>query len=195
MMPYANALYRTADWFRQLWAESLGKRVNLQGETVHTGPTPVSALGATDQHSQVQLYTEGPNNKTFTFVIPGSYRREVKIGKHYPDRESMSYLEGKDLGALLRAEGEATQRALTAAHRPNMAFHLDEIAPDTVGGLMYLLEAATVVAGGLYGVNPLDQPGVEAGKIAAYALMGRVGFEDVKSEIDKEQLRPELVVQ
>ncbi|HEB83928.1 MAG TPA: glucose-6-phosphate isomerase [Bacteroidetes bacterium] len=194
MMPYANALFRTADWFRQLWAESLGKKVNLRGETVHTGPTPVAALGATDQHSQVQLYVEGPPDKTVTFVIPGKYRRSLRAGKHYPDIEGIDFLAGEDIGDLLRIEAEATQRALTAAHRPNMAFHMEEIAPDTVGGLMYLLEAATLVAGGLYEVNPLDQPGVEAGKIATYALLGRAGYEDIRAEIEKDRERPATLI-
>ncbi|MFH0881519.1 MAG: glucose-6-phosphate isomerase [bacterium] len=194
MMPYSNALYRTADWFRQLWAESLGKKNNLKGETVNQGPTPVAALGATDQHSQAQLYVEGPNDKTFTFIFPQSYRRKVTVGKHFPDIETIDYLSGEDIGDLLRAEGEATQRALTAAHRPNMAFLLEEIAPDTVGGLMYLLEAATLVAGALYEVNPLDQPGVEAGKEATYALMGRAGYEDIAADIERERKRSSRIV-
>ena len=194
MMSYSNALFRTADWFRQLWAESLGKKSNLRGETVHTGPTPVAALGSTDQHSQVQLYVEGPYDKTFTLLLPQSYRRNIKAGKHYPDMDGIDYLAGEDIGTLLKAEGEATQRALTAAHRPNMAFLFDSITPEVVGGLMYLFEAATLVAGGLYEVNPLDQPGVEAGKVATYALMGRSGYEDVRADIEREKERPARIL-
>lgn len=194
MMPYSSALYRTADWFRQLWAESLGKQKNLKGDTVNIGPTPMAALGSTDQHSQVQLFVEGPYDKTFTLIMADSFRRKVTVGKHFPDFEAIDYLSGEDIGALLRAEAEATQRALTAAHRPNMAFHLEEIAPDTVGGLMYLLEAATLTAGALYEVNPLDQPGVEAGKIATYALMGRAGYEDVRVDIEREQNRESRII-
>ncbi len=195
MMPYANALFRTADWFRQLWAESLGKKVNLKGETVHSGPTPIAALGATDQHSQVQLYVEGPYDKTFTFLLLRKYRKKVICGKHHSDIEGIDYLSGKDLGELIQAEAQATQRALTAAHRPNMAFWLEEIAPDTVGGLMYLLEAATLVAGGLYEINPLDQPGVEAGKAATYALLGRAGYEDARLAIQEENKRPARIIE
>ncbi len=195
MMPYSNALYRTADWFRQLWAESLGKKQSLNNEEVFSGPTPIAALGATDQHSQMQLYVEGPQDKTFTFIFPEDYRQSVKCGKHHPDLEGIDYLAGKDIGELLKAEGVATQLALTAAHRPNMAFLLQEIAPDTIGGLMYLLEAATLVAGGLYEVNPLDQPGVEAGKIATYALLGRTGYEDIRAKIEKEGKRPARIVE
>ncbi len=194
MMPYANSLFRVADWFRQLWAESLGKRQSVTGETINVGPTPVAALGATDQHSQVQLYVEGPYDKTFTLLLPKNFRNAVKIGKHYPDIDSIDYLAGKEMGTLLKYEAEATQRALTAAHRPNMAFVFEEVAPDTVGGFLYILEAATLVAGGLYEVNPLDQPGVEAGKVATYALMGRSGYESVKAEIDKERERPARLI-
>jgi len=194
MMPYSSALFRTADWFRQLWAESLGKRENLKGESVNVGPTPVAALGSTDQHSQVQLYVEGPNDKTFTFIIPEKYRNSVHCGKHFPDLEGIDYLSGRDIGDLMKAEAEATQRALTAARRPNMAFLLDEISPENVGGLMYLLEAATLVAGGLYDVNPLDQPGVEAGKIATYALMGRLGYDDVLRDIESERERKSIIL-
>ncbi|MBZ0266504.1 glucose-6-phosphate isomerase [bacterium] len=194
MMPYSNAMFRTADWFRQLWAESLGKRNNLKGDTVFTGPTPVAALGATDQHSQVQLYVEGPNDKTFTFIFPKHYRRKVKSGKHFPDMEAIDYLAGKGMDELIIAEGKATQRALTSAHRPNMAFIMEEIAEDTVAGLMYILEAATLVAGGLYEVNPLDQPGVEAGKIATYALLGKSGYEEERATIQKEDEREARII-
>ncbi|MCB2198083.1 glucose-6-phosphate isomerase [bacterium] len=194
MMPYSNALYRVADWFRQLWAESLGKKSNIHGETVHTGPTPIAALGSTDQHSQVQLFVEGPYDKTFTLLLPQQYRRSIKAGKHFPDMDGIDYLAGEDIGTLLKAEGEATQRALTAAHRPNMAFTFESITPEVVGGLMYLFEAATLVGGGLYEVNPLDQPGVEAGKVATYALMGRQGYEDVRADIERERERPTRII-
>ncbi len=194
MMPYTNALFRTADWFRQLWAESLGKRENLSGDIVACGPTPIASLGATDQHSQVQLYVEGPNNKTFTFLVPDSFHRKVICGKHHADMEGIDYLAGIDIGALLRSEAEATQRAITAANRPNMTFHFDMVTPEVVGGLMYLFEAATLVAGGLYEVNPLDQPGVEAGKIATYALLGRDGYEDIRVEIENDQKRDSIII-
>jgi glucose-6-phosphate isomerase len=194
MMPYSTALFKVADWFRQLWAESLGKRENLKGKSIFTGPTPVASLGSTDQHSQMQLYVEGPNDKTFTLILPTEYRRNLKIGKHYPDMESIDYLSGNDMGTLLKYEGEATQLALTNARRPNMAILMDKISPENVGGLLYLLEAATLVAGGLYEVNPLDQPGVEAGKIATYALMGRMGFENERAEIESERTRELRIV-
>ncbi len=195
MMPYANALKPVADWFKQLWAESLGKKFNMKHEAVFCGPTPLAALGATDQHSQVQLYVEGPHDKTFTFIFPGEYRKEVKIGRHYHDIETTEYLADKTLGRLLVAEAEATQHALTAAHRPNMAIKLDEVSPSTIGQLMFMLEVSALVAGGLYEVNPLDQPGVEAGKVATYALMGRSGYEDILAEIEKERSRNPVIIE
>ncbi len=195
MMPYANALKPTADWFKQLWAESLGKKLDLGNKTVHCGPTPVAALGATDQHSQMQLYVEGPYDKTFTFILPKEFRQDVTIGRHHEDTESSQYLAEKSMSRLMLSEAEATQHALTAAQRPNMAIKLDDISPETVGELLYLLEAATITAGGLYEVNPLDQPGVEAGKVASYALMGRSGYEDILAEIEKERSREPLIIE
>ncbi|MDI6740216.1 MAG: glucose-6-phosphate isomerase, partial [Candidatus Edwardsbacteria bacterium] len=85
MMPYADSLYLMADWFRQLWAESLGKRIDNTGATVETGPTPVKALGATDQHSQVQLYIEGPRDKSITFLRVEKFRTDEKIPRAYPN--------------------------------------------------------------------------------------------------------------
>ena len=80
MMPYSYQLKDLGDWYRQLWAESLGKQTDLQGNVVNVGPTPVKALGATDQHSQVQLYREGPNDKAFTFLAVEKFAQDVTIG-------------------------------------------------------------------------------------------------------------------
>lgn len=180
---YSNRLYYVADWFRQLWAESLGKRFNLQGDEVFTGPTPVKAVGATDQHSQVQLYIEGPRDKITLFLGAKRFDRKLNIPRAEGQPEN-NYLADADLGHLLNVERRATAYALTRAGRPNMTLVLDSIDAEHVGALLYLLEAATLYAGGFYGVNPLDQPGVEAGKIATYALMNRPGYENKRQEIE-----------
>ncbi len=183
MFAYSNRLLLIADWFRQLWAESLGKRYSLDKEEVFTGPTPIKAIGATDQHSQVQLYVEGPADKVVIFVGTGQFEREVLIpglGKEAPET---LYLEGSDFATLLNNERRATAFALTQAGRPNMTIEVEKIDPEHVGALLYILEAATLYAGGFYNVNPLDQPGVEAGKLAAYALMGREGYDKQREEI------------
>jgi glucose-6-phosphate isomerase len=178
MMPYANALKDVADWYRQLWAESLGKRFDLHGNEVFVGQTPVKALGATDQHSQVQLYLEGPNDKVFNLIEVEKFRRKCPVPRSLSSLPELDFLTGADMAKLLNAELAATEFALTQGQRPNVRFTLDAITPQNVGGLLYLLEVQTAFAGGLYGINPFDQPGVELGKKATAALMGRGKPED-----------------
>ncbi len=185
MMPYSDALYPMADWFRQLWAESLGKRIDSRGQTVETGPTPVKALGATDQHSQLQLYMEGPRDKSITLVRVEKFRREAAIPRAYSQHADLSYLGGHSFGELLNAEARATAVSLAKNGRPNCAFILPEISPYVLGQMIFLLETATAFAGGLFNVNPMDQPGVEEGKRYAYGLMGRAGYENRRVEVEK----------
>jgi glucose-6-phosphate isomerase len=177
MMPYSDRLYAMADWHRQLWAESLGKQRSLAGADVFVGPTPVRALGATDQHSQVQLYIEGPFDKTVTFLAVGERDRDVAIPRFYEDIEALGYLGGHTLGDLLDAERRATAAALAERGRMNMTVTLPRVDERALGELFMMLEIATVHAGALYDVDPLDQPGVELGKQLAYGLMGRPGAE------------------
>jgi len=185
MMPYADALARVADWFNQLWAESLGKRLSTDGRVVKAGQTPVKAVGATDQHSQLQLYMEGPEDKVVVFLGVKSFRVEIRIPPLFKEEKDIAYLGGWSLGDLIRTEQTATARALTGAGRPNMTFTLPKVTPASLGYLIYLLETATVAGGYLYQINPLDQPGVEASKHFTYGLMGRPGFESFKTEFQK----------
>ncbi len=181
MMPYADALRDFAAWFVQLWAESLGKIPPAGG---HVGPTPLAALGATDQHSQVQLFMEGPADKTVTFIGVADRDGDLGIPNAYPDVKDLSYLGGKTLGALLDIERRATAGALAKRGRPNMTLMLDRVDANRVGELIMLLEIATIYAGALYGVDPLNQPGVELGKQFTYAMMGRPGSEAARLEWD-----------
>lgn len=185
-MPYADALYGIADWFRQLWAESLGKRFSTRDEEVFAGQTPVKALGAIDQHSQIQLYTEGPNDKLIVLIAVGDYRAEVPVGRPPASMPDLDYLDGAELGQLLDRERVATAWALREAKRPNLTITTPTIDAFAVGELFYLHELQTVMAGALYDVNPFGQPGVEAGKNATYALMGRSGYEDLRAELSAE---------
>ena len=182
MMAYTDRLYSIADWFRQLWAESLGKQHDLGGAEVFRGPTPVKALGATDQHSQVQLYIEGPFDKTVTFLTMRETALDVAIPEVYGDVSELSYLGGRTLGELLDAERQATAAALASRGRMNMTIELPRIDAHALGQLLMLLQIATVYAGVLYDVDPLDQPGVELGKQLTYGLMGRAGFESQRLE-------------
>lgn len=178
LMPYARALRDAADWYRQLWAESLGKK---KGDG-HVGPTPVVALGATDQHSQIQLFVEGPQDKLVTFVTLRTYRKEVVIPAVVRD-PSADFLHGKGFGDLLIAEQRGTEAALVAAGRPSLTLELTQVSPRTLGAFFFFFEMATVFAGSLYGIDPFDQPGVEAGKRAAFALLGREGYRDRAAQV------------
>lgn len=184
MMPYSDRLRDVADWYRQLWAESLGKKTSLRGETVHVGPTPVKALGTTDQHSQVQLYMEGPFDKVVTFLLPEDFGRDLRIPA-FPEAPSLSYLEGHTLAELMRAEQQATAVALAKNRRPNCTITIPAVTSEAIGALIYLFEVQTVFAGGLFGIDPLDQPGVEEGKIFTYGLMGRPGHEEKREEFER----------
>ena len=176
MMSYTDRLYLVADWFRQLWAESLGKRKGRDGKDVYKGPTPVKALGVTDQHSQVQLYMEGPFDKTVTFLGVQDFGVDVAIPTLYSNVRALSYLGGHTLGELLNAERLATTQALAANGRMNMTIELPKLDAHTMGQLLMMLQIATVYAGALYDVDPFDQPGVELGKDLTYGLMGREGY-------------------
>jgi glucose-6-phosphate isomerase len=175
MMPYSDPLRDVADWFRQLWAESLGKRLSTSGEEIFVGPTPVKALGATDQHSQVQLYIEGPFDKTITFITERERGEDIVIPAIYPDVSELGYLGGHSLGELLQVEKDATAAALTQQGRMNMTIELPTVNARAMGELFFMLQIATVYAGALYDVDPLDQPGVELGKQLTYAAFGRQG--------------------
>ena len=187
MMPYANALKDVADWYRQLWAESLGKRVDLAGRVVHGGPTPIKALGVTDQHSQMQLYVEGPYDKVITFLAVSTFPETTEIPNGLDAEEGVGYLCGHTLNELLAAELHGTRIALAEARRPHLTIELACVSAHTIGQLFYLLEVQTALSGRLYGVNPFDQPGVEAGKVAAYALLGRAEYDERRAEIAEVQ--------
>ncbi|MDA0329735.1 MAG: glucose-6-phosphate isomerase [Gemmatimonadetes bacterium] len=167
LMPYADRLRPVALWFQQLWAESLGK--------ADSGPTPLAALGATDQHSLLQLLMEGPHDKVVLFIHVENPEAEVAIPQRHPEIPSLAYLGGHSMGELLSVERAATAEALRGAGRPNCTLIMPRIGGEELGQLLMLFQIATVYAGALYGVDPLDQPGVEVGKQLTYGLMGRVG--------------------
>jgi len=176
MMPYAAALRDVADWFRQLWAESLGKHREGTGTTECVGPTPVKALGATDQHSQVQLYREGPADKVFTILSVEEFARKVPLPAGPESLEGFDYLAGRTMADLLKREEQATVWALAeASGRPTVRLGLEAVTPRSVGGLLQMLMVQTSIAGEMLGIDTYNQPGVEAGKEAARALMGKTG--------------------
>lgn len=182
-MPYSYRLASVSDWYVQLWAESLGKKHDLQGNVVHVGPTPVRAVGVTDQHSQVQLFNEGPFDKVFTFISVGKPSQDLSIPvNQFSDVEDLNYLNGKPMSQLMQAEFESTRASITGNQRPNMTLHLPQVDAYHFAQLLYLLEVQTAIAGGLMGIDPFDQPGVELAKKYTYALMGRKGYEGLAAE-------------
>ena len=179
LMPYFDPLRDFADWFVQLWAESLGKQTR-DGRSV--GSTPLPALGATDQHSQVQLFMEGPKNKTVSFIAVEHRATDLAIPRAFAEVKELGYLGGHSLGELIDVEQRATAGALARRGRPNLTIHIERVDARHVGGLMMLFEIATAYAGQLYGVDAFNQPGVELGKQFAYALLGRPGADAAKKE-------------
>jgi glucose-6-phosphate isomerase len=183
MMPYCYALKDLCDWYRQIWAESLGKEVNLKGERVNVGPTPVKALGTTDQHSQVQLYREGPNDKIFTFLQVNNFDSDIEIGPAPDYAPELDFLAGKNLSMLLNSEKVATEYALLQSKRPCMTVHFDRVDEYSVGQFIYMYEVTTSFAGALFNINTYDQPAVELGKEATFALMGHPDYEELAAKI------------
>ncbi|MCL1844890.1 MAG: glucose-6-phosphate isomerase [Defluviitaleaceae bacterium] len=184
MMPYADSLKFISDWYAQLWAESLGKAHDRDGKVVNVGQTPVKALGATDQHSQVQLYAEGPFDKIIVLIGVDEYRETITIPKTYGEMPSLGFLGGVTHNELITTEQAATEYALTKAGRQNMTITLPKVTAHTIGQLLYFFEVATAYAGELLNIDAFDQPGVEEGKNATYAMFGRPGYEAKKAELD-----------
>ncbi len=181
LMPYADPLRDIALWFVQLWAESLGK---TRPDGTFTGPTPLPAVGATDQHSQVQLFMEGPRDKTVMFIAVRGREQDGPIPARHGDIPELAYLRGHTLGELLDIERRATAGALAARGRFNATISIDAVDAWHVGALLQLFALATAYAGALYGINAFDQPGVELGKNFAYAMLGKPGSDAARAEWD-----------
>lgn len=177
LMPYSSRLKYIPDWYIQLWAESLGKEYNNDGEKVNIGPTPLKAIGATDQHSQVQLYNEGPNDKIITFIRVKNFDSELNIPKIF-EYTGIGYLGGKTINDLINAEADSIRVSLSDYCRPTMTITMERIDEYNIAQLLYMLEVQTAIAGELYNINAFDQPGVEQAKNYTYALMGRAGYEE-----------------
>lgn len=155
LMPYSNHLFRIGDWYRQLLAESIGKSRGA-------GPTPINALGTTDQHSQLQLYNDGPNNKFFIFMRLLKHQQNPKVGDVLP--EEIGFLNGKKFGEVIDAAYLGTSRALTKHRRPNVTIEVPKVDAKSIGALFMLFEFQVALLGLLYKVDAFNQPGVEHSK-------------------------------
>ncbi len=186
LMPYSDALRPLSQWFVQIWAESLGKRYDRNGTMVECGPTPIAAVGPTDQHAQVQLFMEGPRDKIVTFIAVDEACRELTI----PKRDgAYAVLGGHSFFDLLEYERRATAVALAQDERPSLTLHMARVDPFHLGALFFTLQAATAFAGSLYDVDTFDQPGVELGKRLTWGLLGRPGFIGARDEVLQAEAR------
>lgn len=183
MMPYADGLKYIADWYCQLWGESLGKNKNLDGTACNKGQTPVKALGVTDQHSQVQLYAEGPFDKVITFIGVDNYRKEIAIPEGCKDFPNVNFLCGHTMNELIQAERKATEYAITKAGKLNHTIMLPVLNEFTLGQLLMFFMLKTAYCGALMQIDTFNQPGVEEGKNATYALLGRPGYDEKRAEL------------
>jgi glucose-6-phosphate isomerase len=159
LWPYSDRLKTFGAWWRQLWAESLGK--NGQGTT------PVAALGPVDQHSQLQLFLDGPGAALFTFLGVEARGQGLTIPSEDASRLGVSYLAGRRLGDLVDAELRATAETLARHGRPVRQFHVPELDERAMGALFMHFMLETILMGRLMGVDPFDQPAVEEGKVLA----------------------------
>ena len=188
LMPYGARMKLVGDWFVQLHAESLGKARDRRGSRVHLGPTPLAALGPTDQHSLLQLLREGPFDKVVVFVRARDLGEDLALPPA-PGLSDLDYLFGKTLGSLQEAEARATALALAEAGRPSMTLWIERVDAESLGDLLQFFMWQTAYLGELYGINAFDQPGVELAKRYTYALMGRSGYRELAerlAEVDGE---------
>jgi len=176
LMPYSSRLKYVPDWYIQLLSESLGKAYDRNGEEVHSGITPIKAVGATDQHSQLQLYNEGPNNKLITFIRVKEFDTTLEIPKIF-EYTGIGYLGGKTVNDLINAEADSTKVSLSDYKRPTVTITIDKIDEYHIAQLLYMLEVQTAITGELYNIDTFNQPSVEQIKNYMYALMGRAGYE------------------
>jgi glucose-6-phosphate isomerase len=194
LFPYSQALWKFAFWFKQLWGESLGKKFDRREHEVHCGQTPTAALGVTDQHSQLQLFIEGPNDKSFLFWAVRQFKESLPITHPYSSYDSMGYLQNRTVADLFIAERQATEMAITQAGRPNSTIYVDRVDAATVGGLIMFSQYMTAYAGEFYDVDAFDQPGVEYGKKLTFCLMDRPGFDEYRPRIEAERKKTRKIV-
>jgi glucose-6-phosphate isomerase len=157
LMPYSQKLKTLGAWFTQLWAESLGKNGR--------GLTPVAAVGATDQHSILQLLRDGPQDKVVGFIEVQGFQHMTDLKWNGPSLPSLVEVTGITLNQLMDAELNATRNVLTNNHRPHFTLRVPKVNASTLGQMLFALETLTGVAGYLMKIDPFDQPGVEEGKI------------------------------
>ncbi|NLK52163.1 MAG: glucose-6-phosphate isomerase [Syntrophomonadaceae bacterium] len=175
MFNYSSMLFEFGLWFMQLWAESLGKKNSLDHQVVHTGTTPLACTGATDQHSLLQLFKEGPADKVFGF-LKVEQLPEIVLANEFPSEKEYAYFAGHSLAEQLHIEQLSTEMSLVRTGHPCYLITLRDNSPACLGALFYFYEALVIFTAQLWNINPFDQPGVEEGKNITYAMLGREDY-------------------
>ncbi len=157
LFTYSSALKQIGQWYRQIWAESLGKSAAF-------GPTPVAALGPTDQHSQLQLYQDGPDDKIYTFLTVNVYGSKLKVSKEIIKLDNFAYTKGKNFDDLMHAAAKGTSQSLADQKKPVGNINVKQCDETTMGELFVFFEIATAMTGLLAHIDPFNQPGVEDSK-------------------------------
>lgn len=170
-MPYSSQLKTLANWYTQLLSESVGKKLSLNGQEVYAGVTPLPALGATDQHSQLQLFQEGPHDKLVVFVEVEKFTSEIKIPSLWSTGDNLDYLNNKTFNQLIQAELEGTKSSLTESLRPNITLKVDQINEYSLGELFMFLEISVAFLGEILNIDTYNQPGVERSKVLAREIL------------------------
>lgn len=185
LMPYQYSLYEFAKWYQQLWGESIGKKLNTKGEDVFEGQTPIAALGPVDQHSQLQLFNEGPNDKFFTLIKATQTLKALKTPENMNGLDQFNFFKGKSFQEILNYELDTTAFSLTRNKRPNVTLEIPQINEYFMGQLFYFFEVAVTLFGYALSINPFDQPGVELSKNAMYGVLGKAGYEEIGREFEE----------
>ncbi|MBC7713904.1 MAG: glucose-6-phosphate isomerase [Rhizobacter sp.] len=172
-MPYSSKLRAFSFWFTQLWAESLGKKKNKKGEVVNVGFTPIVGYGATDQHSQVQLFMEGPNDKAFIIIEVENFAKDFSL-RSVLSSNNLQKLSTFNLSQLMKAEMEGTIKALRENGRHLIHLKIAKNDEYHLGQMILFFESLTALMGDYLMIDPFDQPGVEAGKIYAFEFLNQL---------------------
>lgn len=172
-MPYSSKLRSFSFWFTQLWAESLGKKKDKRGNMVNVGFTPIVGYGATDQHSQVQLFMEGPNDKAFIIIEVEKFAHDYALHSVLSSN-NLQKLSTFSLANLMKAEMEGTIKALRENERRVIHLKIAKNDEYHLAQLILFFESLTALMGDYLMIDPFDQPGVEAGKIYAFEFLNQL---------------------
>ncbi len=184
MMPYSSRLRYVPDFYTQLWAESLAREYDKNGNKINNNPTPIKALGVSDQHSQMQMFCEGKNDKVITFIRVDEFDNELNIPNIF-EYTGVNYLGGKSINRLMNAQADATAAALCDYNRPNLTIRLPKINEYYLAQLFYMFEMQTAIIGELYDIDAFVQVESDNIKNYTYALMGKLGYEESAHELNE----------